>query len=451
MSLSKSRTTGAPKPKKTASGRNFKPRSQRESEVNRLVLILSAVILGLIALILGVALLIDGVIIPNQAVAQVGGQSITTREFQARVRFERWRLGQQVAQIAQVAPSLLTNPQAQPYYGWYQDLQFSTSMGQRVLDEMVDTKLIAQYAAANGITVSDTEIDEEMFKYFGFEANPVTPTITPSPTITLTPLVSATPSPTPTITPTATPLAITNTPTVEPTMTPSPFPTGLPTNTPELATRRAEYDENSKNYYDTAAKAVGISQADMRQIFIEQALRVKVRKAIGGEPPKEEEQANVRTILVTTREEADDVLKALQTGASFADLARSVSKDASTGSQGGELGWDGKGQRTETYGTDFEDAVWNAKAGDVVGPIVVDGVKNPTAQPGFHVLQVLAKEVRPLTPEQAESRIDKAFEDWLKTERETKVQRSNEWIDRVPDDPTLADMGIPSAAELAGQ
>jgi parvulin-like peptidyl-prolyl isomerase len=360
-------------------------------------------------------------------------------------------LGQQVLHVVQFAPSLLTNPQAQPYYGWYQDLQFPTSMGQRVLDEMIDTRLIAQYAAANGITVSEAEIDEQAFEYFGFEATPATPTITPSPTLTLTPLVSATPSSTPTVTPTATPEAITSTPAPTATITPSPFPTGLPTATPELATRRAEYEENSKAYYEAAAGVVGISQADLRQIFIEQALREKVRKAIAGEPPTQEEQINVRHILATSREEADDVLKALQTGASFSELARSTSKDTSTASGGGELGWNGKGQWVDTYGNDFEDALWNAAVGTVVGPIAVDNVKNPTARPGFHIAQVIAKQVRPLTPSEGETRLDQAFENWLKTERESKVQRSNDWIEHVPSDPTLADLGIPRPDQLQQQ
>jgi parvulin-like peptidyl-prolyl isomerase len=414
MSLNKNRTTGAPKASKySSSGRKFKPRSQREAEVNRLVLIITGVIGGLIAVILAVALLIDGVIVPNQPVAVVNGQNISTREFQNRVRFERWRTGQQIAQIARIYPSLLTQ-QGSPYASLYQELQFPTQMGQRVLDEMINARLIKQYADANGITVTDEEIDKESFTYFGFDPNPATATITPSPTTTLTPIVSVTPSSTPTqtLTPTAVPTDVaTTTPTVAPTLTPTLLPTGIPTSTPELSTRQAEYDQNNKDYLESAATAVGFTQADLRQVFYEQALSKKVqaeiaKKELGTDKPTEEEQINVRHILVKTKEEADDVLKALQSGESFSDLARSVSQDPGSGAQGGELGWQGKG----IYVPEFEDAVWAAKVGDIVGPI--DTSRNGPNY-GFHIIQVTARQVRPLTPDAADQLVAKTFDDWL--------------------------------------
>lgn len=448
MSLNKNRTTGTPKASKySSSGRKFKPRSQREAEVNRLVLIISGVIGGVIALILGVALLVDGVITPNQPVATVNGQNISTRDFQARVRFERWRTGQQVAQIAQIYPSLLTQ-QGSPYASLYQELQFPTQMGQRVLDDMINAKLIQQYADANGIKVTDEDVDKEAFSYFGFDPNPSTPTATPSPTLTLTPLVSATPSSTPTITLTPTTVEITTTPTVAPTLTITPLPTGLPTATPELATRRADYDQNNKDYVDAAAKAVGFSQEQLRQVFYEQALSKKVKaeiakKELGTDTPKEEEQLNVRHILVKTQEEANDVLKALQGGESFSDLARSVSQDPGSGANGGELGWQGKG----IYVPEFEDAIWKAKVGDIIGPI--DTSKNGPNY-GFHIIQVTARQVRPLTPDAADTLVSKTFDDWLTKLRTDQSSKFSYWIERVPTDPTLAEMGVPDASQLAG-
>ncbi|MBX3062536.1 MAG: peptidylprolyl isomerase [Anaerolineae bacterium] len=440
MAVSKQRTTGGPKGNPSSNKRKFKPRSQREAEINRLTLIIAGIVGGLIILILGGALLVDGVITPNQAVASVNGENISTRDFQARVRFERWRIGQQLAQIASFYPQLLSDT-SNPYGQQYQQLASPTLMGQAVLDDMIDTLLIRQYAAANGISVTDAEINEQGYKYFGFEENPVTATLTTTPSITPTPLVSATPSPTATITLTPTLEPITATPTATITATVTAFPTGLPTATPELATRRAEYEKNSQDYIDVAAKAVGFTSADMRQWFADRALREKVMKVIAGEPPTEEEQLNIRHILVKTKEDADDVLKALQNGASFADLAESVSQDTGSAASGGELGWQGKG----VYVPEFDDAVWNAKVGDIIGPI--DTTANGT-QYGFHIIQVIGREVRQLTPDQGLERQNKTFQDWLTKESEAKSTKYSYWINRVPEDPTLTQLGVPLPSEL---
>ena len=52
----------------------------------------------------------------------------------------------------------------------------------------------------------------------------------------------------------------------------------------------------------------------------------------------------VKTILVKTKEEAENVLKELKEGASFDTLAKKKSLDPSA-SQGGDIGWIGKGER----------------------------------------------------------------------------------------------------------
>src|SRR5579859_3528994 len=100
MAKTKSRTTGLPVPaKRDPDARKYRSRSEREAEQNRLVLIASGIIGGVIVLILVGALLIEGVILPNQPVASVNGQTISTQDFQRRVTFERWETGQQLIQV----------------------------------------------------------------------------------------------------------------------------------------------------------------------------------------------------------------------------------------------------------------------------------------------------------------------------------------------------------------
>jgi parvulin-like peptidyl-prolyl isomerase len=79
--------------------------------------------------------------------------------------------------------------------------------------------------------------------------------------------------------------------------------------------------------------------------------------------------------------EAKDVYAAAKRGEDFAELARKHSKDGSA-SQGGDLGWFGKGRMVPP----FEDAAFKAKAGQIVGPV--------RTQFGYHVIKVVARDNR---------------------------------------------------------
>ncbi|WP_022834846.1 peptidylprolyl isomerase [Salisaeta longa] len=69
----------------------------------------------------------------------------------------------------------------------------------------------------------------------------------------------------------------------------------------------------------------------------------------------------------------------LQTGASFAELAREYSEDPGSASQGGDLGWFGRGRMVAA----FNDAAFDAAPGEVVGPV--------KTQFGYHLIKVEAR------------------------------------------------------------
>ena len=405
--------------------------------MNRLVLIVTGVIAAVIILILAGAFLIEGVIQPNQAVASVNGQNISTRDFQKRVVFDRWRTGTLLASVynqfgPQYAEQLFTSQQS-PYAQLYQQLSFPTTMGQAVLDEMTEWLLVQQYAKANNITVSDEEVNKKMFDFFGYNPNPQTATPTQTPSTTPTPLVSPTPTATLTVTPAPSQ-------TVTPTVTP--IPTGVPTATPGPTEQRQDFEKTSKNYFEQAAKATSLTEAEIRQIFYEQTIRDKVKEAIAGKPQDQQDQIKARHILVDTEEQAKDLMTALQQGELFAALAKASSKDTGSGAQGGELGWKGKGE----YVPEFEAAIWSdkAKVGDVLGPI--------KTQYGYHIIQIEGHEMRTLTDSEKTALQDKIYNDWLTQERkdQNKVKTFDIWIDRVPSNPSLADLGLPSGLTPQG-
>ncbi len=90
------------------------------------------------------------------------------------------------------------------------------------------------------------------------------------------------------------------------------------------------------------------------------------------------EQVRASHILVKSESEAQDILAQLKKGASFEDLAKKYSKDASA-AKGGDLGWFSKGAMVP----EFEKAAFSLKTGEVSNV-----VKTPY---GFHIIKVTGK------------------------------------------------------------
>ncbi len=430
MAKLKTKTTGIPaSTRRDPSIQKYRSRTELAARNNRLALIAFAILGVVIALILGSALLWEGVIVPNQAVANVGGQNISTQAYQHRVIFERWRtgstLGAQMSQYTSDQVQQLLGSQGSPYAQIYQSLEVPTTFGGQVLTEMENELIVQQYAKEHGITADSAAVDEQVFKFFGYAPVPTTPTATVTSTVTPTPLVSQTPTLTPTVTPVPTQTA---------TATITPFPTGIPTVTPGSTDQRATYEKSRTGYFTQVETISGMSESDIQQVFYQLALEDKVKEAVVGKPTTEQEQVKARHILVKTKAEADDAMAALQKGASFANLARSISTDTGSGAKGGELGWAGQGN----YVPEFDAAVWNkdTKVGDVVGPI--------QTQFGYHIIQLEGRETRSLTPDEATQAQTKKFNDWLTAQQtDKKATKYDNWSDRTPQTPTLAQMGLP--------
>ncbi|MBI3189902.1 MAG: peptidylprolyl isomerase, partial [Ignavibacteriales bacterium] len=83
---------------------------------------------------------------------------------------------------------------------------------------------------------------------------------------------------------------------------------------------------------------------------------------------------------VKALKEAKDIFNKTKTE-DFAQLAVQFSKDGSA-SNGGDLGWFGKGRMVKP----FEDAAYKAKEGQIVGPV--------KSQFGYHIIKVIAKDKR---------------------------------------------------------
>ncbi|MFO3797962.1 MAG: peptidylprolyl isomerase, partial [Anaerolineales bacterium] len=61
-------------------------------------------------------------------------------------------------------------------------------------------------------------------------------------------------------------------------------------------------------------------------------------------------------------------------------------------------------------------------------------ISQPIKTPyGYHIIQVLAREVRPISQAELEQKRQKVFSDWLQTQRDqAKITIYNRWKERVP-------------------
>lgn len=141
----------------------------------------------------------------------------------------------------------------------------------------------------------------------------------------------------------------------------------------QLGLSREEYRDlllaNNLRYEALAeASTVEISEEELREAYeLQRESRYETR--------------TTRHILVEDEGEADDVVAQLEDGADFAELAQEVSTDEGSGAQGGDLDANPRG----VFVPEFEDAVWGAEIGDLVGPV--------ESQFGFHVIEVLDEQL----------------------------------------------------------
>ncbi|HET8848762.1 MAG TPA: peptidylprolyl isomerase [Marinobacter sp.] len=167
---------------------------------------------------------------------------------------------------------------------------------------------------------------------------------------------------------------------------------------------------------------------------------VMVMESRGGEQQEFVQQHRVRHILVrpseaVTEAQAEakirDIYNQLQDGADFATLARELSDDPVSGSDGGNLGWVSPGEMVP----EFEQAMMAADIGEFYGPV--------RSQFGWHILQVQERRQQDVTDQNRESQARQAIymrkfetelQNWLREIRdEAFVEFKGEFADLNPE------------------
>lgn len=405
-------------------------RQERERILTRYITIASILVIGIILLLIGYGVVSEQIIKPEQPVAVVNDKEIPTRLFQKRVRYDRNQLVNRYLNTLQTMQLFGNDPNTQSFFqnSLNQiELQLEpTSLGREVLNRLIEDILIREEAEAREITVSEQEVDKAIEEFFGFYGGGLPPTSTPVPTplptSTLSPeqlaLITLTPTPVITTTATpdpdlATPSTITVTPTSEPTATPTPY-------------TRDQFQQDFEEIMQSLETGINFTENDLHELLEDQLYREKVMEALTADVPRSQEQVWARHILVEDEETAQEVLSRLDNGEDFGELVAEFSTDTGTQNRGGDLGWFPRGQMVP----EFEQAAFELEIGEISEPV--------QSQFGWHIIQVLGSEDRPLSPSAYERLKQERFQEWLTESRtQADVQILDYWVARVPVVPDL--------------
>lgn len=410
-------------------------RARRESEQTRTIRIVMAVVAGLILFVIAFALVNELVIAPTRAVAIVNGESISLRDWENRVRYERAQriillnnqydaLNGDVGLIQQYA--------SQPII----DLLNPEDLGQSTLDQMINEVVIRQAAEARGITVTDEDVEKkigESFRYYGGES----PTATPTPTETI--------QPTPSLTPISEPISGTVTPTSEPLPTATQAPTSTPLPTATLVSQesfKTQLDELIAKFED-----LGVNESIYRQVVRAQIYQERLADAVAKEQnlPTEGEQASFFLLFFDTEAGANEALANIQ-AQDFLTVWNTIrslpaNPDATSVSGATELLWRTQDELVNIVGTETAAAAFNLPIGTPSGVLKQPGGTSSDGQSTnpdrYFIIQVSGREERPLPQATLDSAKQTALGSFIDAQLTGNLQQFEFWRSRVPTLPAL--------------
>jgi len=412
-------------------------RLQREKKQIRTITYTTIIVVAAVIVLVLFGVFGQTILRSKQPVAEVGGVSISTKSFEAHVRLLRQQMINQYLQYLQFAQLFGMDPATNPTVAnalqqIQSQLDDTATLGEGVLNQMIDNILIKQEANRMDITVTSDEIESNIKEALGYTPDgKSTPTITPTgiiyPTLNPTQLVLFPPSATPTT-------ASSSTPSSTSTMIPTSNPdtpatiTSVPTNSPTETPYTFEGYQNQYQEMLTSYESFGMTETDVRSLFEDSLYKDKVYPIITADVPRTSEMVWARHILVSDEATAIKIRDGLHRNGNWDSLALEYSTDTGSSSKGGDLGWFQRGAMV----TEFENAAFNLEIGEISQPIETTY--------GFHIIQVLGHEDRPLTADEYKTKTDQVFSDWVASLRDTtEITIHDYYKDRIPVNPTLQD------------
>jgi parvulin-like peptidyl-prolyl isomerase len=387
--------------------RKQRSRLEKERRMQR-ILIWGVSIVGILIVgVLGYGVVAEKIIEPREPVAIVDQSPITTAEFQARVKFRRLQLQNQLRYLYQQQQALATQSSETGGQSFQEYIrgQISTlesqlapenaqTIGQQVLDQMIQEELVRQEAERRDLTVAPEEVQDEIHAGFGYD-----PDATPVPTVS-PPLTST-----------------------ESLTTSQPTPAPTPTHMTE-----ADFRELYNRYMREGLRPLGISEQQYRSWIRVSLLTEKLRDDMKEELPNEAEQVKLQFLSVSSEERASELAQRLDEGEDFQTLAEEIQADEEAPGFSNELSWLTRELLESRIGEEVAEQAFDLEVGDHSGPIAV-GEQSQS----YYVIQVTGHEVRELEDSVREQMAQDAFQSWLDAQQSLVERKSIE--NRVPTEP----------------
>ena len=471
---------------------NNKTNRQRREEEEKQMKWLK--IFGMAVCAVVVVLLVVGTIVgivnkpSRKTVAKVGDETIKLDEFQSAVSLQRANINnnyQYMQQLYGMFGMQIDESTRESYAAQMSDA-YKGLLGQQVLSNMIDQRVMAYGAEKEGITVSDAEVEayyKGMFQYYPEGTPTAAPTSEPfeaTPTVTdeqlailrytETPLPTEVPAedetaenvPAESEEPASAEAEETVEETVEESLTEAAEEAVTTEETieesvdeavekaeaeiseetevaaeetqteevpaePTLAPTPTVYTEDMFKQYESYyfANNYYFNKDYLKKELKYELLEKKVKDQIETTVPRTADMVWARHILVETEEEALAALERIKAGEEWGDVAAEVSTD-STASKGGDLGWFTEG----TMVTEFNDAAFSQEVGTISDPVKTDF--------GYHLIQVIAHEEHPYTSSQYNTAVENAYQKWLNGYSEQMdISFESDLTDKTPTEPAF--------------
>ena len=406
-------------------------RAQKQDRQMRSLRIAGAIILGVIALIVAIALVNELLISPGRVVATVGDTSITLREWQDRVRFERAQriiflenqleaFGGDVGIVQQFGGNIIN------------ELFDHETLGQDVLNTMADEAVICQALEDRGIEITDGEVEAEIGRLYNFYGEGVSPTRPPDPTETVQPTPSLTPIPTAVITD------------VVPTLTPFPTATAGPTSTPVPSPTPVSLQafEDQYNEFVGSLTEMNVDESIYRQAIRAQLCRERLTDALTAEEDlsRSAPQASLFVITANSEEAANEAMGLAESEGFLTawNMIRSSPPDPEATEEPAtsafELLWRTRTSLEASVGEEVAEAAFELPLDEPSELIAVVGNDDATT---YYVIMVSGREEREMSESEFNTRQQELLQGFIDNALTGNLQINDFWRSRVPTSPAL--------------
>lgn len=389
--------------------RKQRSRLEEERRMERILVWGVGIVAILIVGVLGYGVVAERIIEPREPVAVVDETPITTAEFEARVKFRRLQLTnqmnylyrQQQTMAAQGSGSESSGSSLQEYFQQQiSQLQSqltaenAETLGNQVLDQMIQEELVRQEAERRDIEVTAEEVQSQIHESFGYD-----PDATPAPTAT--PPVTSTESLT----------------TSQP--TPAPTPTQM---------TEEDFREIYNRYMQEGLQPLGISEQQYRSWMKVSLLTEELQADMKEDLPQQAEQVKLRFLSVSSEERANELAQRLDSGEDFQALADEIQADEESPGSSSELGWLPQESLADRLGEETATTVFNMEIGEHTEPLTL----GEQAQ-SYYIFEVVGHEERALEDNILEQMAQEKFQSWLEAQQSLVERKSI--AGRVPTEP----------------